>query len=86
MASSMRAVPAEPANSGAVPMTATFPLTAAPQVAAVLSASEGTVVAQDVVGGLVAPAVHSSQQLDGSALEASLTALTPAGRVAGTRP
>ena len=39
------AVPALPANTGAVPATATFPVTAAPHVAAVLTASAGGVSA-----------------------------------------
>src|SRR5450755_61510 len=51
MLSLISEVPALPANAGAVPATVTFPVTAAPQVAAVLSASEGTLVAHDVVLG-----------------------------------
>jgi hypothetical protein len=45
MESAMRVVPLEPAKAGAVPTTATLPATAALQVATVLKASEGTVVA-----------------------------------------
>src|ERR1022692_90130 len=41
-------VPAVPASAGAVPSTATFPVTAGPHVPAVLSASEGTVDAHVV--------------------------------------
>ncbi len=43
--------PAVPANAGAVPITAAFPVTAAPHTAAVLSASDGTLDAHDVVLG-----------------------------------
>src|SRR5580693_407277 len=51
MLSLISGVPAAPANPGAVPITATFPVTAAPHVAAVLSASDGTPDAHDVVLG-----------------------------------
>ena len=44
-------VPALPANTGAVPTTATFPVTAAPHVAALLSASAGTPDAHDEPDG-----------------------------------
>ena len=47
----MSVVPLEPAYSGAVPITATLPVTAGPQVAAVLRASEGTVVAHEPLLG-----------------------------------
>jgi hypothetical protein len=47
----MIVVPLEPAYSGAVPTTATLPVTAGPHFDAVLRASEGTVVAHDDVLG-----------------------------------
>jgi hypothetical protein len=42
-------VPAVPANTGAVPTTAASPVTAAPHVAAVLTASGGGVSAQELL-------------------------------------
>ena len=51
IASLSNGAPAAPANAGAVPITATFPVTAAPHTAAVLSASDGTLDAHDVVLG-----------------------------------
>src|SRR5450755_1917995 len=79
MLSLISEVPALPANAGAVPATVTFPVTAAPQVAAVLSASEGTLVAHDVVLG-------SPMMIAEYALNCAVVIASPVDAHAGAAP